>query len=427
MEVPPPNSLLLRLLEGMLEASFFVLGVFFKALGWVFDELSIFVGLLFCFALTVLAVRLMLKVISLPMQRRERARMFLALLETGTQGGRPVEQTIIELARRRDRSMGVELHQLAAHLEQSLPLMAALERVPRLLPPAMLAMLRAGAESGDLRRVLPCCRALVREPAFNQQTWVHQLVTLGVVYLPMQFWWVALARVVVWPKFEEILKDMAGEEGARLRLFDMNQVDSLWVGFAFFVCLPITVVAAAHLVGPKAFQLLWPGKPDASGRIPDSWVERLRQRVELLLPWVCRRKQRDFSAMLALLLDTGLPEAKAVQLAGESTANLVLAARARRVAGELARGVKLTEALRLMDDSGQLAWRLANAAQGKTTFRAALAGWHDALDARATQQEQVAAHVTATLSVLANGLFVGLFAYAMFHGLITLVNVAGEW
>lgn len=426
MEVPRPNSLLLRVLEDVLEASFVVIGLFFKVLGWVFNELPTFIGLLFCFALVIVAVRMMHGVISQPMRRRERARMFLALLESGTQGGRPVEQTIIQLARRREQSMGVELHQLAAYLEQGLPLMAALERVPRLLPPAMLAMLRAGAESGDLRRVLPCCRALVREQAFNQQSWVHELVTLGIVYLPMQFWWVALVRIVVWPKFEEILKDMAGENGAP-QLFDISQLDSLWVGFAFFVCLPIMVVATVHLLGPKAFQHLCPGKPDANGRIPDNGVERLLQRVELLLPWVRRRKQRDFSAILALLLDAGMPEAKAVRLAGESTANLVLASRARHVAEELARGVKLTEALRLMDDSGQLAWRLTNAAQGKTTFRAALAGWHDALDARATQQEQVAAHATATLSVLANGLFVGLFAYAMFHGLITLVNVAGEW
>lgn len=426
MEVPRPNSLLLRVLEGMLEGSFVLIGLFFKALGWVFDELSMLVGLLLCLGLVVLAVRAMHAMVSQPMRRRERARMFLALLGSGTQGKQPVEQTIIQLARRREQSMGVELHQLAAYLEQGIPLMAALERVPRLLPPAMLAMLRAGAESGDLRRVLPCCRALVREQAFNQQSWVHELVTLGVVYLPMQFWWVALVRVVVWPKFEEILKDMAGENGT-LQLFDMSRVDSLWVGFAFFVCLPLIGVGAAHLLGPKAFQHLFPGRPDANGRIPDNWVERLLQRVELLLPWVRRRKQRDFSAMLALLLDAGMPEAKAVQLAGESTANLVLASRARHVAEELSRGVKLTEALRQMDDSGQLAWRLTNAAQGKTTFRAALAGWHDALDARATQQEQVAAHATATLSVLANGLFVGLFAYAMFHGLITIMNVAGEW
>jgi len=49
------------------------------------------------------------------------------------------------------------------------------------------------------------------------------------------------------------------------------------------------------------------------------------------------------------------------------------------------------------------------------------------LDARATQQEQIAAHAIATASVLVNGLFVGLFAYVMFHSLITLVHVAGEW
>lgn len=426
MESPPQDSWFVRALEGLLEVSFWLLGFFFKALFWVFNELSLYIGLVLCLALIVIGLHALHTVVSQPMRRRERARMFLSLLELGDSGGRSVEQTIIDLSRRRETSMGVSFHVLAAYLEQGLPLMAALDKVPQLLPPAVLAMLRAGAESGDLKRVLPCCRAHLREATPNLQRCGNYLFTLGAVILPVQFWFFAVIRVAVWPRFGEMMKDMAGEAGA-YRLFDITTVDHAWPVFFLVICLPVIVAGAAHILGPNTWRWFTRERFAKSGRPRDGWLERLRQRTELLVPWVRRRRQRDFSAMLALLLDAGVPEPQAVRLAGESTANGSLAAQANRVVEELARGIKLPEALRLMDDSGALAWRMKNAAQGGSPFRAALAGWHDALDARATQQEQSAAYVLSSVCVIANGGLVGLLAFGIFHCLITLIDVASTW
>ena len=51
------------------------------------------------------------------------------------------------------------------------------------------------------------------------------------------------------------------------------------------------------------------------------------------IPWKQKRLQRTFSAMLAVLLDGGVPEAEAVRLAGDCTANEICRHRARRVIG----------------------------------------------------------------------------------------------
>jgi type II secretory pathway component PulF len=161
---------------------------------------------------------------------------------------------------------------------------------------------------------------------------------------------------------------------------------------------------------------------------------RERERVTLLLggwdvisPWRMKRLSRDFSAMLAVLLDTGVPEAEAVALAGQSTANPTFLRRANQVVSQLKQGVKLPEALRVLDRGGELQWRIANALHRGHGFLKALAGWHDALDAKAFQQEQMAAQLTTTGLVLLNGLIVGSIVCAVFLCLINLINGAVLW
>ena len=80
-----------------------------------------------------------------------------------------------------------------------------------------------------------------------------------------------------------------------------------------------------------------------------------------------------------------------------------------------------------MDDSGELRWRLANALQGRGNFLRALMGWHEALDAKAFQEEQAAAQLTTTGLVLFNGVMVASIVIAVFLVLIQLLNEAVLW
>jgi type II secretory pathway component PulF len=158
-----------------------------------------------------------------------------------------------------------------------------------------------------------------------------------------------------------------------------------------------------------------------------NWIFPFGDAFSLRLPWRRKRLQRDFSSMLAMLLDAGLPEARAVQLAAASTANRILERRADDVSAALAEGVPLTEAVQRFDSSGELRWRLANAAHSRQGFLDALAGWIEALDAKAFQQEQTAAQLLTSGLVLFNGTLVGLFAVGVFMILTTMIREGALW
>jgi type II secretory pathway component PulF len=151
------------------------------------------------------------------------------------------------------------------------------------------------------------------------------------------------------------------------------------------------------------------------------------QRVHYWMPWRRKRLQRDFSTMLAILLDSGVPEPEAVALAADCTANKVFRKRAARAVDSLKQGLKLTQAVQAMDDSGEFGWRLANAFHGGGGFFQALAGWHESLDAKAFQEEQAAAHGITSALVLWSGLFVGAVVVSVFMFLVSLINVGILW
>src|SRR5438046_10662492 len=124
--------------------------IFFIAFFW-YSTLILVPGSIFSILLHFL--------LSLPMRRRDRALFFLDLVETALQRGQPVEQAIISAAQNQDRAVGMGFFLLAAHMENGARLGAALEKVPAFLPPQVNSILRAGENLGDLKKVLPACRA----------------------------------------------------------------------------------------------------------------------------------------------------------------------------------------------------------------------------------------------------------------------------
>ncbi len=348
--------------------------------------------------------------LTLPLRRRERARLFLHLVETGLAQGQNVEQTIVAAARSGDRGLPVRFHLLAAHLENGLSLSAALDRVPRLLPPQVNAMLKVGEELGDLRGVLPACQRLLQD-AVSQTSGAHNFVMmLGL--LPAAP--VILSIIMVWvlPRFQEIFKDMM--PGEALPPFTI---------FFFSVALGIMVVQVALFLIVHALALCYAGGPRLR-RWLGALLNPALDGLLYCLPWRRRRMQRDFAAMLALLLDAGVNEKQAVGLAADCTTNRVFLNRAHAVEDALQAGHPLPEALQRLDETGEFQWRLLNARHSPQGFRAALAGWLESLDAKAYQQEQAAAQLVTTVMVGLNGLLIGMFAVAMFLPLVKLMEMA---
>jgi len=339
------------------------------------------------------------------MRRAERARLFLDLLETALKNGQPIEETLISVARSRDLSMGVRFHLLAAWLEQNLRLEEALAKVPLFLPPQITAMLRAGQKIGDLGKVIPACRQLLKDAVSQTRSAISYLVILTLVITPLGVMIMWLLEVTVFPRFMEI--------GSAMGVGNDFHVSYLYEHRQAIICLQSLVLAFLW-----AAALIYIGGPRAA-----AWFQGLHYR----LPWRRKRMQRDFSTLLAILLDSGVSEPDALTLAAECTANRIFRRRAARAVQALQQGESLTAAVQRMDDSGEFRWRLANAFHGRGGFLRALAGWHEWLDAKAFQQEQGAAHVFTTALVLWSGLFVGVVVVSVFMFLVSVIDAGVLW
>ncbi|MFZ0827272.1 MAG: type II secretion system F family protein [Verrucomicrobiia bacterium] len=346
--------------------------------------------------------------LSVPMRRRDRALFFLDLLETVLQRGQPMEHALLAAAENRDRAIGIHFYIVAAYIEGGARLGEALEKVPRFLPPQINAMLRAGEKLGDLKSVLPACREVLRIAPDTVRSTMHYMVAILLLFAPIACGMICLLSVMVIPKFKEVAAGMGAPVWPLTQFVFAN---TFWlVTFEAVIFLALMSAATIYIGGPGLvcwFQF-------RSVPIVD-WIA-------WRVPWKQKKLQRTFSAMLAVLLDGGVPEAEAVRLAGDSTANEICRRRARRIVAALARGIKLDDAVRGFDGSGEFHWRLTNATHARGGFLNALRGWHESLDAKAFQQEEAATHVLTSGLVILNGLVVALIATAMFGMLVMILK-----
>jgi type IV pilus assembly protein PilC len=276
-------------------------------------------------------------------------------------------------------------------------------------------MLGVGERIGDLRKVLPACRLLLRDGVADVRGALNYLILTVFAISPAVVTVPILLRVFVFPRFIEVFSSMM--DGAQLPAFTR---------LVFYGNEHITAMQEAIILGLWLATLAYIGGPRLRGWL--RWLlPGLQDWLLARLPWRRKRLQRDFSAMLAVLLDAEVPEAEAVTLAAQSTDNRSFIRGAAKVRARLAQGVKLPDALCALDRSRELHWRLGNALRRGAGFARALTGWHEALDTRAFQLEQAAAQVVTTVLVLINGLFIGSILLAVFLVLVQLVQSASLW
>ena len=235
--------------------------------------------------------------LSLPMQRRDRARFFLDLLETALERGQPIEQAILSAAASRDRVMGVRFFMVAAHLEDGARLGEALEKVPTFLPPPVNAMLRAGEKLGDLKKILPACREVLRVAPDTLRATTHYMVAILLLFAPVCVWLISMLMLFVVPKFKDVAAGM-GVQIWPVTSFVFAIVPYL-VRFEVVLFLALVAATLVFIGGPGFVR----------------WFQfRSVPVVDLLtwrIPWKRKKLLRAFSAMLAVLLDGGVPEAEA--------------------------------------------------------------------------------------------------------------------
>jgi general secretion pathway protein F len=364
---------------------------------------------------------------SAPLRRQERTRMFLDLLEAGFRQGQRPEVALAQAAQTNDRSLGKLFQHLAARLREGARLSQALDEVPKLLPAQVAALIRVGEEVGDVRKVLPACRGLLKDADSQTRNGFNFMVIANLVLLPTMPILILILNIFIFPKFMEIINGY-NQQAPAVTLLVMQfgfWVADAQLALAFFLWCWVFF----YVRGPRAYGWVRVDGTKSSRRPilkTPLWnfmgrpLAPLRDRILYALPWRRRRLQRDFCATLSILLDSETPEPAAIALAAEATANYVFVKRARRALEDLGAGRTLQAALRRFDSAGEFTWRLANAAAQQGGFLPALSGWMEALDAKAFQQEQTASQLITTGLVLCNGLVVGLIAAGIFSVLISL-------
>lgn len=341
------------------------------------------------------------------LRREERARTFLGLIEIGLRQGRTPEQTVLDLARLGARDLGRGLALLADHVAVGMRLGPALDAVPSFLPAQCRALYRAAEATGDLRRALPACRAILRDGPSASLVATNNLMTI-LFLSPVGPILVGACSIWILPKLKAVMADMLPEGSfASMRYFDWSAhlawaTMLIWLGYWMLVCL--------QYGGPWLRRRLEP------------FLDGARDRLMFLLPWRRRRMHRDFSLMLGLALDCGVPEPGALAVAAQATGNARFIRSASRASEELGRGARLTDAVATLDSSGEFLWRLRNAAAGRGGFAAALAGWQESLAARAFQQEQAWSQLLTTVAVFINAATVALLGLGLFGMFVEIIS-----
>lgn len=355
---------------------------------------------------------------TLPLRREMRARFFLAILESGLRRGKSVEETIVQAAQSRDRCLGRKFQDLAGYIQQGTPPALALRWLPGYLPPHVVEMLAVGEEIGDVPRVLPACRkTLTAAKSKTRAAWRYLLIFFIALLAAGSLLRVpSMLATYVYPRLEDLALETAAAEGVETEVPQV--IPQLANSALFYVAIRACQVAVLALI------VLYVGGPRLQAKLR---LKPLADRLALFVPWHRKRLQRDFSAMLAVLLDAGVPEERALELAAKSTANGVFLRRASAAVEALKQGAPLTDAVARLDRTGEFRWRLANACHAKGGFFEALAGWHDALDAKAEQLEQAASHVAMALLVMANGVLVSLIVVSIFQFLSNLTEAQFLW
>jgi type II secretory pathway component PulF len=274
-------------------------------------------------------------------------------------------------------------------------------------------MLKAGEEIGDPLKVLPACRQLLHDGFSQTRGAMNYLVLVFLTLTPVAPAVFHVLSTFIFPKFLMILREMDVPPPA-FTAYILPRAGSL-----------ASVMSAAALLVYLA-GLVYLGGPRLTGWL-QTGIFPLCDWLAYRLPWRRKRMQRDFAAMLGVLLDANVPEERAVTLAATSAANSVFQRRAGQVVADLRAGRKLPEGMGRLDDSGEFRWRLTNASQSPNGFRAALNGWLEALEAKAFQQQQAAAHLITTGLVVFIGALVGLLAVGTFQAIIAIVNTAALW
>ena len=350
--------------------------------------------------------------VSLPLRRQERARILIDLLELQANQHYEPTQAIKELSRTKDPALGVRFHLLAGYLESGLSLSEALKRVPRLLPEPIVGSLTVGETLGSLSKVLPACQTHLTDAASTVRNVTNHLLLGLFVALPSLIT-LAIFTFQVWPKIQMIGAD-----------YNVQAIPLIQLVTSFLpkILVVLSVAYGLYYLGA----LFYVGGPRFR-RWLENGIAPFTHALALHIPWYRNRVLRNFSLMLGVLLDSGVAESEALTLAANASANQAFKRRVRHCNHALKNGETLERAIKNLDTTRELSWRLRLAARQPGGFQTALKGWWECLHTKARQQEQLSAQFFSVGMILLNGLIAATLSISTFHLITQIIEQGTLW
>jgi type II secretory pathway component PulF len=361
----------------------------------------------------ILGPYLVYLMLGLPLRRKERARLFLDLLEQGLAEGQTPEQAVRSISESCEPLFQPWLEVLHSALSQGESLDRALAQVPSFLPSSVTAQLQIGAQVGEVRRVLPACRRLLADARSEVIAGFNYFLLLTFGLVPLSLSVILTLQTWVLPKLRDVGEDLGAPSGLGSGSV-VAYIQPLALCQVVLVVMLVPMVLS-YLVGPEWRRRIRLGGLPVWDLVAD-WI-----------PWARKRMERDFASGLAVLLDAGVPEATAIVAAARCAGSVPFEQRALRVVRQLEQGLSLGAALRHLDRAEELQWRLQNCVGGSGSFGTALEGWIERLDALAFRQQQSLTQLAVSLLLILNAVSVGLIALSVFGFVIQLLEVALLW
>lgn len=225
------------------------------------------------------------------------------------------------------------LEEISAKVEGGTALSVALEEFPRIIPPIMVHLVRAGETGGFLDRSLLMV-ADNFEAENKLRSKVKSALTYPVVVLIIALLAVAAMLIFIVPVFDAMFKDLGSELPAVTQLLvDMSN--------AMPIAGPIIIVAGV------AFSIWWGmnKNTEAVRRVVDPLKLKIPVFGQLNTKIALTRFTRNFSTMLA----SGVPILQSLQIVGATSGNYVISSSLHSVQEGVRQGRPIAESLAEVD------------------------------------------------------------------------------
>ena len=298
-----------------------------------------------------------------------------------------------------------KVHGLAELIEAGTSIPDALEAVPGILPGDTVAMVRVGAQTGNLSGALREAARLARrrgeEPVVHFQ---GMLVYLATLMLALSL---VSTFIMVWiiPKYKKIFEgfEVKLPELTELVIYFCDATAEYW-----FLAFPLAVFGFWTVM---TFGLELTGQAPAWGR-----RHGLSSRL-----WP-RSKTPHLLRCLSIAVEADRPLPAALQILAERHPDISFRRRLGVISNEVARGDECWLVLRAAGFLRRGEPLLLEAAQRVGNLTWALRGMADSIERRAIYRYQIVVEFIDPVLVLCMGAVVGTFCVSMFLPLVELLN-----